>query len=92
MIRMEMPDGSDVQCEVTGVDRAALREFVMRFMSQSANWDVSGWDWTALADAFELRFGQPVIVQGRDREDGTTSVAIRSVAAREVGLRTAVSG
>ena len=65
MITWEMADGTEITYEGAGVEPAALREFVLRFMaSQSSFWDALQWSDDSLAAAFEERFAQKVGASG----------------------------
>jgi hypothetical protein len=78
MITWEMADGTEIRYEGAGVEPAALREFVLRFMaSQSSFWDAMQWSDESLAAAFEKRFDQKVEVKREPRSDGSTQFVIR---------------
>ena len=71
MVTWEMPDGTEFRYLGVAVSDAALREFVLRFMSaEGMSWDVSNWDDTALETAFEgfmAAFAQTLLVMGSGR-------------------------
>ena len=78
MITWEMADGTEIRYEGAGIEPAALREFVLRFMaSQSSFWDALQWSDESLAAAFEKRFDQKVEVKREPRADGSTQFVIR---------------
>ena len=53
MVTWEMPDGTEFRYLGIGVSDAALREFVLRFMSsEGMSWDASTWDDRQLELAF----------------------------------------
>jgi hypothetical protein len=63
MVTWEMPDGTEFHYLGVAVSDAALREFVLRFMSaEGMSWDVSRWDDKALESAFLRRFGEAIRV------------------------------
>ena len=64
-----------------GVSDAALREFVLRFMSSSAmSWDASTWDDRQLELAFRQRFGESIKVL-RERTAGRTVLVFQPLMA-----------
>jgi hypothetical protein len=74
MVTWEMPDGTEFHYLGEAVSDAALREFVLRFMSaEGMSWDVSRWDDKALETAFLRRFGEAVRVT---RERAITGVTV----------------
>jgi hypothetical protein len=76
MVTWEMPDGTEFRYQGVAVSDAALREFVLRFMSAEAmSWDVSKWDDGALELAFLRRFGERIRIT-RERALGGTPVLI----------------
>lgn len=76
MVTWEMPDGTEFRYQGVAVSDAALREFVLRFMSAEAmSWDVSKWDDKALELAFLRRFGERIRIT-RERALGGTAVLI----------------
>jgi predicted acetyltransferase len=78
MVTWEMADGSEIRYEGVGVEPAALREFVLRFMSAQRNfWDATHWSEDALGVAFEKRFAQSVNVRREQRTDGSWQFVIR---------------
>jgi hypothetical protein len=67
-----MPDGTEFRYLGAAVSNAALREFVLRYMSaQEISWDVSNWDDSALEGAFQKRFGEAVRVRRERGQLGT---------------------
>ncbi len=63
MVTWEMPDGTEFRYLGIGVSDAALREFVLRFMSsEGMSWDASTWDDRQLELAFMQRFGETIKV------------------------------
>ncbi len=63
MVTWEMPDGTEFRYLGIGVSDAALREFVLRFMSsEGMSWDASTWDDRQLELAFLQRFGETIRV------------------------------
>ncbi len=80
MVTWEMPDGTEFRYEGAVVTDAALREFVLRFMSaEGISWDVSHWDDTALASAFLKRFGERVRVVRQRAVSGLTVLVFQPV-------------
>ncbi len=76
MVTWEMPDGTEFRYEGVAVSDAALREFVLRFMSaEGMSWDVSKWDDKAIELAFLRRFGERIRVT-RERALSGTAVLI----------------
>jgi hypothetical protein len=76
MVTWEMPDGTEFRYLGSAVTDAALREFVLRFMSaEGMSWDVTKWDDTALESAFLRRFGEKVRIT-RERVTGGTTVLV----------------
>src|ERR1700687_3144282 len=79
MVTWEMPDGTEFRSLGIGVSDAALREFVLRFMSSDAmSWDASSWDDRLLERAFLQRFGEPIKVL-RERSAGHTILVFKPV-------------
>jgi hypothetical protein len=75
-----MPDGTEFRYLGAAVSDAALREFVLRFMSAEAmSWDVSRWDDQALEGAFLRRFGERIRISRERAASGTTVVVFRPV-------------
>ncbi|HUQ42259.1 MAG TPA: hypothetical protein VM052_07140 [Candidatus Limnocylindrales bacterium] len=75
-----MPDGTEFRYLGAAVSDAALREFVLRFMSAEAmSWDVSQWDDQALEGAFLRRFGERIRISRERAVSGTTVVVFRPV-------------
>jgi len=73
MVTWEMPDGTEFHYLGEAVSDAALREFVLRFMSaEGMSWDVSRWDDTALEHAFLRRFGEKIRVTRERALSGVT--------------------
>jgi len=67
-----MPDGTEFRYLGIGVSDAALREFVLRFMSgEGMSWDASTWDDRQLELAFLRRFGESIKVL-REKSAGRT--------------------
>ena len=82
MVTWEMPDGTEFRYDGVAVSDAALREFVLRFMSaEGMSWDVSRWDDTALETAFVRRFGEKVRVLRQRALSGVTIVVFQPVLA-----------
>lgn len=72
LVTWEMPDGTEFRYLGIGVSDAALREFVLRFMSSEAmSWDASTWDDRQLELAFLQRFGESIRVL-REKTAGRT--------------------
>ena len=62
------------------VSDAALREFVLRFMSaEGMSWDVSKWDDSALASAFLKRFGEAIKITRQRALSGVTVLVFKPV-------------
>ena len=82
MVTWEMPDGTEFRYTGVAVSDAALREFVLRFMSaEGMSWDVSKWDDSDLETAFLRRFGEAIRVT-RDRAvSGVTVLVFQPVPA-----------
>lgn len=81
MVTWEMPDGTEFRYLGIGVTDAALREFVLRFMSsEGMSWDASTWDDRLLEVAFRRRFGE-VIKVIRERSGGRTVLVLQPVLA-----------
>jgi hypothetical protein len=71
-----MPDGTEFRYLGVAVSDAALREFVLRFMSaEGMSWDVSKWDDTAIEGAFLRRFGERIRIT-RERAAGGSTVLV----------------
>ncbi len=82
MVTWEMPDGTEFRYEGVAVSDAALREFVLRFMSaEGMSWDVSKWDDTAIELAFLRRFGERINVTRQRAVAGTTVLIFRPILA-----------
>ena len=82
MVTWEMPDGTEFRYLGSAVSDAALREFVLRFMSaEGMSWDVAKWDDTALELAFLRRFGEKVRITREHLAMGTTVFVFRPVRA-----------
>ena len=76
MVTWEMPDGTEFRYLGSAVTDAALREFVLRFMSaEGMSWDVAKWDDSVLEMAFLRRFGERIRVT-RERAASGTQVLI----------------
>jgi len=76
-----MPDGTEFRYLGIGVSDAALREFVLRFMSsEPMSWDASTWDDRQLELAFLRRFGETIKVL-RERSAGRTILVFQPVMA-----------
>ena len=74
-----MPDGTEFRYLGIGVSDAALREFVLRFMSsEGMSWDASNWDDRQLELAFLQRFGEVIKVL-RERTAGRTILVFQPV-------------
>lgn len=82
MVTWEMPDGTEFRYEGVAVSDAALREFVLRFMSaEGMSWDVSKWDDTAIETAFLRRFGEKIRVTRERAMAGTQVLVFKPVLA-----------
>jgi hypothetical protein len=82
MVTWEMPDGTEFRYLGAAVSDAALREFVLRFMSsEGMSWDVSHWDDQALEGAFLQRFGERVEITRQRLLSGTTVLVFQPVRA-----------
>lgn len=82
MVTWEMPDGTEFRYEGVTVSDAALREFVLRFMSaEGMSWDVSKWDDKAIEGAFLRRFGERIRVIRERAMAGTTVLIFQPVLA-----------
>lgn len=80
MVTWEMPDGTEFRYEGVAVSDAALREFVLRFMSaEGMSWDVSKWADDALEVAFLRRFGERIRVTRERALSGTTVLIFQPV-------------
>ena len=80
MVTWEMPDGTEFRYEGRVVSDAALREFVLRFMSaEGMSWDVSKWDDSALASAFLKRFGEAIKITRQRALSGVTVLVFQPV-------------
>lgn len=80
MVTWEMPDGTEFRYEGVAVSDAALREFVLRFMSaEGMSWDVSKWADDALELAFLRRFGERIRVTRERALSGTTVLIFQPV-------------
>jgi len=81
VVTWEMPDGTEFRYLGIGVSDAALREFVLRFMSgEGMSWDASTWDDRQLELAFLRRFGETIKVL-RERTAGRTILVFQPVMA-----------
>lgn len=81
MVTWEMPDGTEFRYLGIGVSDAALREFVLRFMSsEGMSWDASTWDDRQLELAFLQRFGETIRVL-RQKTAGRTVLVFQPVMA-----------
>lgn len=81
MVTWEMPDGTEFRYLGIGVSDAALREFVLRFMStEGMSWDASTWDDRQLELAFLRRFGETIRVL-REKTAGRTVLVFQPVMA-----------
>jgi len=82
MVTWEMPDGTEFRYEGRIVSDAALREFVLRFMSaEGMSWDVSKWDDSAIASAFLKRFGERIKITRQRAISGVTVLVFQPVPA-----------
>lgn len=82
MVTWEMPDGTEFRYEGVAVSDAALREFVLRFMSaEGMSWDVSKWDDKAIESAFLRRFGERIRVTRERAMAGATVLVFKPVLA-----------
>lgn len=82
MVTWEMPDGTEFRYLGAAVSDAALREFVLRFMSgEGMSWDVHKWDDRALEFAFLKRFGEAIRITRERAATGTTVLVFRPVLA-----------
>lgn len=81
MVTWEMPDGTEFRYLGIGVSDAALREFVLRFMSSAGmSWDASTWDDREIELAFLRRFGETIRVL-RQKTEGRTVLVFQPVMA-----------
>jgi len=81
VVTWEMPDGTEFRYLGIGVSDAALREFVLRFMSsEGMSWDASTWDDRQLELAFLQRFGETIRVL-REKTAGHTVLVFQPVMA-----------
>lgn len=81
MVTWEMPDGTEFRYLGAAVSDAALREFVLRFMSaEGMSWDVTHWDDQALESAFLRRFGEQIRITRERLLSGTTVFVFQPVA------------
>ncbi|MEX2047528.1 MAG: hypothetical protein WEE03_10210 [Chloroflexota bacterium] len=79
VVTWEMPDGTEFRYLGIGVSDAALREFVLRFMSsEGMSWDASTWDERQLELAFLQRFGKRIRVL-REKAYGHTILVFQPV-------------
>jgi hypothetical protein len=77
-----MPDGTEFRYLGIGVSDAALREFVLRFMSsEGMSWDASTWDVRQIELAFLRRFGETIRVLRERSSAGTTVLILQPVLA-----------
>ena len=82
MVTWEMPDGTEFRYLGAAVSDAALREFVLRFMSaEGMSWDVSHWDDGALESAFLRRFGERIRITREQARTGITVLVFQPVLA-----------
>lgn len=82
MVTWEMPDGTEFRYLGGAVSDAALREFVLRFMSaEGMSWDVGRWDDQALEGAFLQRFGERIRITRERLVSGTTVLVFQPVLA-----------
>jgi len=82
MVTWEMPDGTEFHYLGEAVSDAALREFVLRFMSaEGMSWDVRKWDDQALEVAFLRRFGEKIRVTRERALSGVTVLSFQPVPA-----------
>jgi hypothetical protein len=80
MVTWEMPDGTEFRYLGIGVSDAALREFVLRFMSsEGMSWDASTWDVRQIELAFLRRFGETIKVLRERTSAGHTILVLRPV-------------
>ena len=81
VVTWEMPDGTEFRYLGIGVSDAALREFVLRFMSSEAmSWDASTWDDRRIELAFLQRFGESIRVL-REKTAGRTILVFQPLMA-----------
>ena len=82
MVTWEMPDGTEFRYLGEAVSDAALREFVLRFMSaEGMSWDVSRWDDRALEGAFLKRFGERIRITRERALSGMNELVFQPVGA-----------
>jgi len=82
VVTWEMPDGTEFRYLGIGVSDAALREFVLRFMSvEGMSWDASNWDDRQLEFAFLRRFGEAIKVMREKAGNGHTVLIFHPVMA-----------
>jgi hypothetical protein len=82
VVTWEMPDGTEFRYLGAAASNAALREFVLRFMSADGmSWDVSRWDDSALAGAFLERFGEAIRIRRERSSFGSTVLVFQPVPA-----------
>jgi len=82
LVTWEMPDGTEFRYLGIGVSDAALREFVLRFMSsEGMSWDASTWDVRQIELAFLRRFGETIRVLRERSSAGTTVLILQPVLA-----------
>jgi hypothetical protein len=82
MVTWEMPDGTEFRYTGVAVSDAALREFVLRFMSaEGMSWDVSKWDDDDLATAFRRRFGEAIRITRERAVSGVMVLVFQPVRA-----------
>jgi hypothetical protein len=73
-----MADGTEICYDGTGLETAAPREFVLRFMSsQNSFWDATHWSEDAIAVAFEEKFASSRRVRREQRVAGSFQFVIR---------------
>jgi hypothetical protein len=82
MVTWEMPDGTEFRYTGAAVTDAALREFVLRFMSaEGMSWDVGKWEDSALEVAFLRRFGERIRITRERAMTGVTVLVFQPVPA-----------
>ncbi len=82
VVTWEMPDGTEFRYLGDAASNAALREFVLRFMSaEGTSWDVSRWDDAALEGAFLKKFGEEIRIRRERSTLGSTVLVFQPVGA-----------
>ncbi|HEV8230420.1 MAG TPA: hypothetical protein VGQ86_10710 [Candidatus Limnocylindria bacterium] len=77
-----MPDGTEFRYLGIGVSDAALREFVLRFMStEGMSWDANTWDDRQIELAFMRRFGETIRVLRERTNAGRTILVFQPLMA-----------